>query len=106
MSPSWSASQNAKVVGLALKSRLSLWVLVLPSALRDQDTAGFPVALALLLDNQGEHGLGTGLELAHRERERPPVERDQGRERQPLFLIQPRDAHLLFIGAEHEDLRF
>ena len=38
---------------------------------RDQDPAGFLVALALLLDNQGEDGLCPGLELANCERERP-----------------------------------
>ena len=39
------------------------------------------------------------------QRERLAVERDQGGERQPLFLIQPGHAHLALVGAEHENLR-
>ena len=68
----------------------------------DQEPAAFLLALAFLLDDHREDGLGSGLKLADRKRERLAVERDQGGERKALFFIQPGYAHLVLVGAEHE----
>ena len=60
-------------------------------------------ALAVLIDDHRQDRLRPGAQLADRQHQRFALHRDQGRERQPLFLVQMGDAHLALITAEQED---